>query len=89
MVPEEQKVESKQFSLKRNETELLIFTKQHSDAIFSGLLSNLAADRLAYQVTERTQFSLEDNMTKLVITELPTPPTAEATPEGSGSVTAE
>jgi hypothetical protein len=59
------------FGLKKEESELLIFVKAHQDAIFSAILSTIAHDRLAYQVTEQTQFALMDGMTKIRISERP------------------
>lgn len=49
---------------------LLRYVTRHQQAVFSGLLSNLAM-RLGYKVTENTQFTLSQDMSELNITELP------------------
>lgn len=65
--------QSKSFNLRPAESQLLAFTKHHQDAIFSGLLSTIAADRMSYPVTERTQFQLNADMNELTVIELPEP----------------
>lgn len=57
------------FGLKKSESELLVFIKTHQDAIFSAVLSTIAGDRLAYHVTENTQFKLSPDFTKVQIGE--------------------
>lgn len=69
--------ETKSYSLKPAETNLLIYIQQHSQNIFSGVLSTIAMDRLAYAVTDKTQFNLNDTLTELRITELEDKPKAE------------
>jgi hypothetical protein len=64
----------KQFSLKPNETSLLHFVREKQEAVFSGILSTIAAERLSYQVTDRTQMKLNADLTEIVFTELPPPP---------------
>lgn len=64
------KNESKTFSLKAHETNLLAFTQQHQQAIFSGILSTIVADRFGYQPTSNTKFTLNENLTEIVIEEI-------------------
>ena len=60
---------AKEYDLPESSTHLLIYTRNHLDAIFSGLLSTIANDRLNYKVTDKTQFKLNANMTKVTMEE--------------------
>lgn len=60
---------TKTFSLKPAESNMLMFIQQHQQAIFSGLLSTIAMDRLAYHVTENTVFELNSNFSEMKLTE--------------------
>lgn len=62
--------EAKQFTLKPAESNLLVYVKNHQEAIFSGLISTIAMDRLAYKVTENTKFTLSEDFSKVTIQEL-------------------
>lgn len=61
----------KKLSLKTHEINLLNFTREHSEAIFSGILSTIALDRLGYPVTNRTKFSLSADLSEMSLEELP------------------
>jgi len=65
---------SKTFSLKESETNLLIYIQQHQQAIYSGILSTIAIDRLAYKITDRTQFEISPDVKTLKMTERPVEP---------------
>lgn len=57
----DQKPEEKQFGLKPIEIQMLnVFQQQYNNTL-SNFLSFIAMERLAYQVTERTQFRVEGN----------------------------
>lgn len=60
----------KEFSLKPAESNLLIYVKNHQEAIFSGLISTIAMDRLAYKVTENTKFTLSEDFSKMTVEEI-------------------
>lgn len=68
----------KTFSLSADETQMLIYTKQHLDAIFVGIISNIAGKRLGYQVTNSTQFNLSGDLKTMTISESATPGTEQA-----------
>lgn len=68
-MPTDDKPKGMKFSLKQTETNLIRFIKVHQDAIFSAALSTIAADRLAYHVTENTQFHLDENLQTVTIWE--------------------
>lgn len=65
--------DKKDFSLKPAESNLLIYVKNHQEAIFSGLISTIAMDRLAYKVTENTKFTLSEDFSKMTVEEVETP----------------
>jgi len=69
----ENKPEGKKYQLKKSETQLLKYVKNHQDAIFIGVLSHIAIDRLAVNVGIHTQFELDADMEAVIITELPAP----------------
>lgn len=58
-----------QYDLKKSETNLLEFVRAKQQAVFSGILSTIVADRLAYNITENTQFSLSDDLKQITINE--------------------
>lgn len=64
---------SKTFNLKPSESNLLRFTHEHQQAIFSGILSTVAMDRLGYAVSEHTKFELNGDFTKIKLSELEPP----------------
>lgn len=61
--------ETKKFSLKPIEINLLNGAVQQHQATMANILSFISIERLAYNVTERTQFNVEGNV--LTISELP------------------
>lgn len=60
----------KDYKLRPADSNLLIYTRNHIDAILSGLISTIAMDRLGYKVTDKTKFTLSDDYGTLNITEL-------------------
>lgn len=67
-------VKVEEYHLKEIETQLLVIVRNNQNAVFSAILSTLAADRLGYKVTERTQFELNPQLDTIKISELPEPP---------------
>jgi len=67
---QDKKNEPKEYSLKPAESNLLIYVRNHLDAIFSGVLSTMAMDRLAYKVTDKTKFHLSNDFTTVTINEV-------------------
>lgn len=67
--------ESKEYGLKGIESQLLTIIVNQHQALLSNVLSFIALERLAVQVTPQTQFQLSDDFTKVTITE--TEPPAE------------
>jgi len=63
------KVDNDKHELKPQQTALLVYIRNHHQAIFSGILSTMAID-LNYKVTDKTQFSLSADLTSMTITEL-------------------
>jgi len=63
------KQEGKEYNLKPSDSNLIMYMRRQCDAIMSGLISNIAMDRLGYTVTEKTQFSLSDDYATITITE--------------------
>jgi hypothetical protein len=55
--------------LTQTEQNLLAFVQNHQQAIFSGLLSTIAIDRLKVKVTDHTQFELSGDFKNITITE--------------------
>lgn len=82
--------EEKTYSLKGSETNLLRFVQQHQQAVFAALLSNIASERLAYKVSETTQFELNGDMSQMKLREMPLPdqPETPAKPDGPAVVAA-
>lgn len=70
--------DTQSFTLKTNESNLLTFTRSHQEAIFSGILSTIAMERLGYNVTERTKFSLNAELTEVTLEELTDGPEPES-----------
>lgn len=68
----------KRFNLKKGESQLLIFIRNQQQAQFSAMLSYIAAERLSYPVSERTQFKLNADLSEVEITELSDADLAEA-----------
>lgn len=60
---------SKEYSLKPLETQLLATTQQQFQVLVSNLLSFIAIERLAYTVTEKTQFAVSPDFTSVSISE--------------------
>ena len=60
----------KEFEFSTAETNLLIYTRQHLDAIFSGLLSTTVMDKHGYKVTDKTKFELNPDLTSVKVTEI-------------------
>lgn len=59
-----------EYQLSPADSNLLVYIKNHQDAIFSGVLSTIALDRLKYNVTDKTQFKISEDFSKITITEL-------------------
>lgn len=62
---------SKTYSLKPAEIQLLKTIIQQMNVILSNTISVFAIERLAYNVTERTQFNFNEDFTEVTISELP------------------
>ena len=60
----------KEFAFTVAETNLLIYTRQHLDAIFSGLLSTTVMETHGYKVTDKTKFELSADLTSVKVTEI-------------------
>jgi hypothetical protein len=69
------------YGLRAAESEQLVFVKSHLDAVFSGVLSTIAAERLGYRVTSNTQFRLSPDFKSVEIWER----AAEPAPENQGN----
>lgn len=66
------------YKLSDTDVSLLHYVQRHQQAVFSGLLSNIAM-RLGYTVTENTQFALTPDLSGMKITELaPEPDSSNA-----------
>lgn len=61
--------EPKQFNLKPIETQLLSATQAQFQTLVSNVLSFIAIERLAYTVTENTQFAVSQDFTTVSISE--------------------
>lgn len=62
--------DSKEYSLKGIETQLLQVFQQQQSVLLSNLLSYFAIERLAYDVTPNTRFEISPDFTKLTIAEV-------------------
>lgn len=61
---------------------MLIMVQQNQNSIFSILLSHIAGARLAYPVSQRTQFMLNNELTEMKVGELKEQvPTATTPPQ--------
>lgn len=80
--------EEKVYSLKAAETNLLRYIKQHQEAIFAGILSTIATDRLAYHVTPNTKFELTGDFAQMKLTEVEPEPQAQESTEAAIPVVA-
>jgi hypothetical protein len=79
--PTQPQVDFKTFNLTAGETQALQIAKGQLDAVFSVFLSHIANARLAYPVSQRTQFVLDPQFKELKIGELPEDvPTATEAP---------
>lgn len=65
---------SREYSLKPIETQILVETQKQFQVLVSNLLSMIAIERLAYQVTPETQFSISPDFKTVAISEPETPP---------------
>jgi hypothetical protein len=63
--------ESKQFSLKPIETQMVQSILQMQNTHLSNFLSFISLERFAHQVTPNTKFDLNEDLTAVTITELP------------------
>lgn len=63
--------DKKEFSLKQSEIVLLSNIQQQANILFSQAVSYVLVDRLAYNVTEQTRFTIQDD--KLTVWEEPEP----------------
>jgi hypothetical protein len=61
--------EPKQYSLNPTQSNLILFTQQHQQAIIAAIMSNIAYD-MGYTVTENTQFELSNDYKVLKIHEI-------------------
>lgn len=69
------KTNTKEYSLKSIETQLLnVLNQQHAN-LLSNTLSFIVIERLAIQVTDKTRFDLNQDMTTVTITEIAPEPT--------------
>lgn len=68
-MPDKVKPESKKFSLKPIETQLLLAKQQTYQTDLSNLLSYIAIERLGFAITANTRFSFNEDMTEITITE--------------------
>ena len=55
--------------LRPADSNLLIYVRNHTEAILSGVISTIAMDRLNYKVTDKTQFKLSPDFTRITISE--------------------
>lgn len=60
---------SQTIKLSDPDTKLLRFTRQHLDAIFSGVLSTIVM-KSDYKVTDHTKFQLNPELTEVTVEEL-------------------
>jgi len=75
-LPKPTEPETKQYSLKEIELRVIANINSRANAEMLDFLSFVSLERLAYDVTEHTQFSVQDG--KLLITEVvPEEPTKE------------
>lgn len=74
--------EGKEYGLRPADRNMLIYVRNHLDAIFSGLISTVAIDRFGYKVTPNTQFRISDDFTKVTITEIERKDEGQAGGEG-------
>jgi len=56
------------------DSNLLIYVRNHQQAIFSGLLSTIAITKLKYPVDENTKFQLSDDLSEITITQIENKP---------------
>lgn len=66
-----QEIKKQSFNFKPIETELLKIIIANHNATFSAVLSQIATERFAYQVTANTQFEIAPDLTSVKISELP------------------
>ena len=66
------------YDLKPIETNLLVMVRDYQQKVFSAIISTIAIDRLGQKVSDRTQFMLNDDLTKMSLRELPPTPQPEA-----------
>lgn len=59
--------DKKSFGLKPNETELIRSEFARHQAALASILSFIAVERLAWPVDQLTAFTLEDDLTKLIV----------------------
>lgn len=87
------------FNMKSSETNTLLVMQSNHQSTFSGVLSLIAQERMGYQITPRTQFKLNAELTTIEISEVaedvpvavaPSAPDESPAPETpkSGAVTA-
>lgn len=57
-------------TLSDTDTNLLRFVQQHQQAVFSGILSTIAIDKLEYKVTDHTKFQLNADLTEMELSEI-------------------
>lgn len=71
---------AKEYSLKSIETQLLNVFQQQQSVLLSNILSFIAIERLAYEVTANTRFELAPDYTKVTVSEVEPETPAEDTP---------
>jgi hypothetical protein len=63
------KPESKQFSLKAMESQVLAATQSNFMSVLSNVMAMIAIERLAYQVTPYTRFTFNEDFSQVTISE--------------------
>lgn len=64
---------TKSYRLKTAESNLLRFVQQHQQAVFAGVLSNIASESFGYVVDEHTQFEVSADYAEVKVTQIDQP----------------
>lgn len=72
--------EGKQYSLTHMESELVRTVFRNQQANFAAILSHIAAGRLGYPVTDRTQMQLSNDAKTIILSEAPMDPNQTQSP---------
>lgn len=76
--------QTKTFSLKQSDLNLLNSIQQRHQAVIVDILASIAVDRFGYQVTQNTTFKLTEK-NELILGELPVEPVKEDSPVKAAS----